>query len=375
VRSSSTTVAASSRRSTSCSQWWWPAPATEHRPGVEGHQPDPIAAVERRLRHRRRGVDRPVERGLAARPAAHRRADVDAQHVGRDQLVVEVAHHQLAAARGGLPRDVLERVAVGVLAQLAQLAGQAAPAHPVLADLIAVAAAGHPQRRRHRGPATREHLDRDRVGEVGVDLEQPEQIAQHQHRAVEHLVAGGGRPHLGGVLDLVAGRHRRGDARRDLEAGVGQHLGPQHPQRPAAVVAIRDVQLERPIGRQRAAGLIAGRHPPRQLDLLAAEQHRGREERQVRGGQRDQHGAAHRHQRRRAAERADQHHQRGRRQHQLPAGGERRDHRRGVLYPTLASASVTTAAPVPPSSSASGVIRMRWASTSGASWRMSSGSA
>ena len=33
------------------------------------------------------------------------------------------------------------------------------------------------------------------------------------------------------------------------------------------------------------------------------------------------------------------------------------------------------AAPVPPSSSASGVIRMRWASTSGASWRMSSGSA
>src|SRR5262245_41202935 len=77
----------------------------------------------------------------ALRPPAPAAADVDHRDVGGHDLVLEVAHHELLAPRGGLPRDELERIAVAVLAQLAQLARQAAPPHPVLADLLVERAA------------------------------------------------------------------------------------------------------------------------------------------------------------------------------------------------------------------------------------------
>ena len=230
-------------------------------------------------------VARPVERGAADRAAAHAAADVDHRDVGGDDLVLEIAHHQLAAPRGRLPRDELERIAVAVLAQLAQLARQAAPPHVVLADLLVQRAADRAHRLAAHRERPREHLDRDRVGEERLDVEQPERVAERQRGAVQHLVAGGERLDHRGDLDLLAALDRRARPVVDLQGRGREDLGRQDPQLAAAVVAEREVELERPVGGERAAGLVAGRDPPRQLDLLAAEQDRRRVEPEVQRAQ------------------------------------------------------------------------------------------
>ena len=93
------------------------------------------------------------------------------------------------------------------------------------------------------------------------------------------------------------------------------------------MVAEREMELERAIGGQRTTRLIARRDPPRQLDLLAAEQDRRRIEHQVQREQHREDRARHRDERRRTVQRTDDQEQQCRPEHELAARGETRDHR------------------------------------------------
>ena len=88
----------------------------DQRPRIECNKADAIAVADRRLRERSSGVAGPVERCATERSHAHARTDIHHDEVGSHDLVLEVAHHQLAALCGRLPRDELERVTVRMLA-------------------------------------------------------------------------------------------------------------------------------------------------------------------------------------------------------------------------------------------------------------------
>ena len=156
-------------------------------------------------------------------------------------------------------------------------------------DLLVRRAADQAERAMARGQATWEHLDRDRIREVGLDLEQPQRIAEPEDGAMEHLIAGRERPYRRGHLDLTTRAHRRRRVLGDVEGGAGEDARAQDAQRAGAVIPEREVQRERAVDGERSAGLIAGRHPPRQLDLLATKQDRRREECDVRREQRGDH--------------------------------------------------------------------------------------
>ena len=91
-----------------------------------------------------------------------------------------------------------------VLAQLAQLAGEPAPPHVVEADLLVQRAADRAHRLAAQRDRAREHLDRDRVREERLDVEQPERVAERERGAVQHLVARGERLDRRRDLDLLA---------------------------------------------------------------------------------------------------------------------------------------------------------------------------
>jgi hypothetical protein len=208
---------------------------------------------------------------------------------------------------------------------------QAAP-HPVLADLLVERAADRADRRAAQPHAAREHLDRDRVRKEGLDVEQAECVAERQRRAVQHVIAGGQRLDRRGDLDLLAAAHGRARPLVDRQPGRREDVRRQDSQLATAVVAKREVQLERAIRAERAARLIAGRHPPRQLDLLAAEQDRRRIEHQVEREQHREDRSREANERWRAVERTDEQEQQRRAEHVLPACGEARDHARfGIL--------------------------------------------
>ena len=139
----------------------------------------------------------------------------------RHDLVLEVADHQLLAARGRLPRDELERIAVRVLAQLAQLAREAAPAHVVQADLLVQRAAD----RAHRLAAQRAIVRGNTLTAIGFGKNasmsnRPSASPNVERGAVQHVVAGGERLHRRGDLDLLAALDGRARPLVDAEAAT-----------------------------------------------------------------------------------------------------------------------------------------------------------
>ena len=103
---------------------------------VEGQERHAIAGLERAARIGGGDVDGEIDARGAGAAIAHGAADVDEQPVRDHGLAIELAHHQLAGARGRLPRDLLERIAGRVLAQLAQVAAEAAMAERLHAEAL-----------------------------------------------------------------------------------------------------------------------------------------------------------------------------------------------------------------------------------------------
>ena len=221
-----------------------------------------------------------------------------------------------------------------VIADLAELAREAAALDAVETDLLVQRAADRADAVCAQGERSREHLDRDRIRKERLDIEQAEHVAERERGTVQHVIAGGQRFHHRGDLDLLAAAHRGARTLFDLEAGRCEDVRREDAQEPRAVVAKREMQLEHPIDAECATRLIARRHPPRQLDLLAAQEDRRRIEHQVQREQEGQHRARERDQGRRAAQRADDEEQQRRAENELAARGEPRNHPRwpfGIL--------------------------------------------
>ena len=103
--------------------------------------------------------------------------------MGHHGLAIELAHHQLAGARGRLPGDLLERIARRVLAQLAQVAAEAALAQRLHAEPLVRRARLQPLlRRREAQRWARQHLDAERRREVGLDGAQAERVLRARRR-------------------------------------------------------------------------------------------------------------------------------------------------------------------------------------------------
>jgi len=150
-------------------------------------------------------------------------ADVDQRDVRGDDLVLEVAHHEL-------PRRAVAFHAMNLNGSpwLCSRSSRSSPESPRRRTRCwPTCSCSAPRPRARAGRARRscgEHLDRDRVGEERFDVEQSERVAEGQRRAVQDLIAGGERLDRRGDLDLLAALDRRARSVVDLRVEAARML-------------------------------------------------------------------------------------------------------------------------------------------------------
>ena len=169
---------------------------------IEGHQADGVAVLEITGGERDGGLDAVLELLPWGLTAAHGAGDIEHHVDAHGGLVLEVLGDELAAAHGGLPRDVAQRITRLVLSQFAHVGAHAEALDGVAPSLATREPGGHLHAA--HGAKLGVDLERREARQVVARLKQSERIAHAHIKAVHHPATGARKARLEGGVDLGA---------------------------------------------------------------------------------------------------------------------------------------------------------------------------